>query len=117
MKKILALGNEFIKEDSLAKDIADLLKEDLNIINIKDSFQLIDELRSNDDIIILDVVKGLDKVKLINPEDLKIDSISSVHDFDAGFIIKLINKDIKIIGIPMIGDINEIKNQVLELLS
>ena len=62
--KILCLGNEFIREDSLAKEISHILKKELKdfeVIQVKDSFQLMTYLNENKsrDIIILDVVKGL----------------------------------------------------------
>lgn len=116
--KILCLGNEFIKEDSLAKEVGkELIKEGYNIINIKDSFQLIEELNSSDEIIILDVVERLNEVKLLQLDELKSNNIITAHDLDAQFILKLFNdKNIKIIGIPMSGIIKIIKKQVKILL-
>ena len=123
-KKILCLGNEFIKRDSLAKKIGWKLKEreDLEIINIKDSFQLMDILRERDkekggnDFIILDVVKGLNEVKELGIDDLRQDSILTAHDFDAGYVLKLLGVKIKIIGIPMYGDEDKILREVGWLL-
>ena len=115
--KILTLGNEFISQDSLAKKIGEKLKKDFEIINIKDSFQLMTELNKAQDCIILDVVKDLFEARVIKVEELKNDSIISAHDFDAGIVIKLIGKDVKIIGIPMSGDEEEIEKGVKSLLN
>ena len=97
--KILCLGNEFIKEDSFAKKIMLLLKKrGFNVIDIKDSFQLMNEIE--EDCFIIDVVKGISEIKIINSDMLKSNSIISAHDFDAGFVLKLLGKKTKIIGIP-----------------
>jgi Ni,Fe-hydrogenase maturation factor len=103
MVKIFCLGNEFISKDSLAKKIGEQLKEDYNIQNIQSSFELMEILKNEDNLIILDVVQNLNEVKLLSISDLRQDSILSAHDFDAGFVLKLLgeNKKIKIIGIPM----------------
>lgn len=73
-------------------------------------------LNETENPIILDVVQGLQEPKVIPTENLRNDSILSAHDFDAGYAIKLVDKPVKIIGIPMQGDENKIKSQVLELL-
>ena len=120
--KILCLGNEFIKRDSLAKKIGWKLKEqgDFEIININDSFQLMDILKpkskGNEDFIILDVVKGLMAVIELKVDDLRQDSILTAHDFDAGYVLKLLKKEIKIIGIPMYGDEDKVLREVRWLL-
>jgi len=114
-KKILCLGNEFIKDDRLAKEISkDLqkkLSDNFQFININDSFQLIEYIRNikkDEEMIILDVVQNLKEVKFLNIQDLKSDSITNAHDFDAGFFLQILAgeseklKDkIKIVGIPM----------------
>lgn len=116
MVKILSLGNEFIAEDSLAKKISDSLPDDFDIINIKDSFQLMDTLNKMKNPIIIDVVQNLKKVQIISVNDLRNDSILSAHDFDAGYVLKLIGKECKIIGIPSEGNFDEIRKEVLEIL-
>ncbi|MEM0465363.1 MAG: hypothetical protein QXW97_01525 [Candidatus Pacearchaeota archaeon] len=108
--KILSLGNEFIKEDSLGKKLAEkLIKQGYDIINIRDSFELIEELNSEEDFIIIDVVKNLDFPRIIKISELNNSNILTCHDFDASFIIKLFEneKKIKIIGIPMNFDVND----------
>jgi Ni,Fe-hydrogenase maturation factor len=116
MVKIICLGNEFIEEDFLAKNIGKELKDDFEIINIKDSFQLMSILNDDSDFVLLDVVQGLDKVCLLGIKDLKKDTITSAHDFDAAYVLKLLNKDVKIIGIPITGDSEEIKREVIQLI-
>ncbi len=117
MLKILTLGNEFVEGDSLAKEIGELLKKDFEVVNVKDSFELMSLLNSKKDFVILDVVQGLNHVKEISINNLRNDSILSAHDFDAGYVLKLIGKDIRIIGIPQEGNKEDILEEVLELLS
>jgi len=111
--KILCLGNEFIEEDSFAKKIGEKLNK--KIVNIKDSFELLNYLNL-EKVIILDVVEGLKKVKLLSVDDLKENKILSAHDFDAGFFLKLLKKNVKIIGIPINGDLDKVVKDVERLL-
>jgi Ni,Fe-hydrogenase maturation factor len=100
--KILALGNEFIKEDSFAKEIAKSLSSEHEIVNVKDSFQFLDEIRDSNDqeLVIIDVVKNLKEVKSLKIQDLSSSKILTAHDMDAGFFLQLLNPNIKIIGLP-----------------
>jgi Ni,Fe-hydrogenase maturation factor len=116
MSKILVLGNEFLKIDSLAKEVGRKLSFEHEIIEVKDTFQLMVYLQRFDNPIILDVVKGLSEVRALKKEDLKENSIFSAHDFDATYAIKLINKPVKIIGIPLTGDIKKIYEDIKILL-
>ncbi|MFH1308014.1 MAG: hypothetical protein ABIH72_04135 [archaeon] len=113
--KILCLGNEFVKEDSLAKEVAGELAE-YNIIMIKDSFQLIEYLNSQEKIVILDVVENLKEVREISLNDLQESKISTAHDLDASFILQLIGLGVRIIGIPQYGDKEMIKKDIKEKL-
>lgn len=112
--KILCLGNELIERDSFAKKIGEELRnEGYNIIEIKDIFQLIQELNNQDEIIILDVVEKIKEVCFLKPSDLKHSKIISAHDFDAGFVLSLLDLEkIKILGIPLKGNLETIKKQV-----
>ena len=118
MVKILCLGNEFIEGDALAKEVGKLLSKKYKITNVKDSFQLmtlLNEIQTNQ-LIIIDIVKKLKEAQIIKVGDIRNDSILSAHDFDAGYVLKLIGKEFKIIGIPSSGNPKEIYKQVLELL-
>lgn len=102
-KKIIhVLGNEFLKEDSLALELADTL----NIKNTEfKKINTYEDLMKNHPII-LDVCKGIEKTTLITDVDEFVSRrTSTVHDMDFGFFLKL-NKslgnieDIRIIAIP-----------------
>ncbi|MBW3002378.1 hypothetical protein KY338_04410 [Candidatus Woesearchaeota archaeon] len=115
--KLLCFGNEFIEEDSLAKELADELKiEGVEFIKC-DSLNGI-----KGDVIVLDVVKGLEEVKLIPLDKVKDFHPVSMHDFDLGTELKLrksigeIN-NVTIIGIPMQGDKENIKQGIIKLIN
>lgn len=116
--KILCLGNEFIEEDSFAKKISSELKKDNHdIIDIKDSFQLMEELNKTNDFIILDVVENIKDVQILSISDLKNIKIMTTHDFDAGFILKLFEgKNIKIIGLPIKEDVDIIREKIKKFI-
>jgi Ni,Fe-hydrogenase maturation factor len=102
--KIYCFGNEYVKEDSQAKELADELEiEGVEFIKCNSPEDLLDE---KERIVILDVVKGIDKIQLLNIDQLKARNIVSLHDFDLNFFLKLMKSigkinDITIIGIPM----------------
>lgn len=115
--KIYCLGNEDIEFDSMAKKIA----ESLQITGVE--FLKTDSLdAATGDIIILDVIKGMTDVVLIENIDKIRDFYPvSAHDFDLGTELKLkkaigeINS-VKIIGVPMQGNIEEIKEKVKNII-
>lgn len=125
MVKILALGNEFILEDSFAKDISKVISEKCkkDTINIKDSFQLLDVLQNakenNEEIIIIDVVQEFKRLHMLSPEDLQENNTISAHDLDASFFLQLLKPDFKIIGLPQNPkkeEIPEIIEEVIRLI-
>lgn len=122
MTKIFCFGNEFFEQDSLAKTIADEIKvKGIEFVRCNAPDDLI-HYEDLSNIILLDVVKGIDNVMLItDPDVLKHHDSVSAHDIDLGFYLKLLKeigkvKNVKIIGIPQKGDKQEIKKQVLRLL-
>lgn len=119
---VLAFGNEYVKEDKLAKELVKELKiKDISFFDCEvfdDIFNYIDY----DMVYILDVVKNLKETKLLSIRDLKTKSLYTMHDFDLAFNLKIMKKlgeiqDIKIIGIPIKGDKETIKNQIVQILS
>lgn len=117
--KIYCFGNEFLENDSLAKNIVDSIDiEDVEFIKCDDPSEILLE----EEIIILDVAEGIEDVMLIEDIDqLKNSSITSLHDFDLSFFLKLMKridqlKKVKIIAIPMKGDVKDkIENMIRSL--
>jgi len=119
---VLCYGNEFIKEDALAKEIADEVK--LPNVEFKkcDSVEDIFNYKDFENIYILDVVKNAKEVMLIdNIDKLNAPELFSLHDFDLAFFLKLMKsigkiKKINIIGIPMKGDKKRIISEIQKLI-
>ena len=116
--KIYAFGNEFVEQDSLAKEIAaSLMFRGHEIVFVKTPDILFDEKKA----VILDVANNISSPVLIDsPEVLKTSPIFSLHDFDLANYIKLMcnlhNFKFRIIAIPQSGNKDRIFNCVLGLL-
>jgi len=119
--KIFCFGNEFLKEDSLAKELADELRiDDIEFVKCNSPEDMLAE--SQEDYVILDVAEGIEEVLLIESlSQLQTHNMVSLHDFDLSYFLKLMRnmgqlKEIKIIAIPMKGDKEKIKAAITELV-
>jgi len=119
--KIYCFGNEFLENDSLAKKIADEINiEGIEFIKCDSPTDIVLEEK---EIIILDVVDGIDKTIIIEDiNQLKDNKIFSLHDFDLSFFLQLMKKteqinNVKIIGIPMRGNKENIKNDIIRIIN
>ena len=128
MKKILCFGNPHIKEDSLALKLADKLTRTVN----KPEFEFIkctnpEEITDidQDHLIILDVAKGIKETTLIRDIDQLTHrtgfNMTSMHDFDLGFYLKLMKslnkiKNILIIGIPYNYQLDKAEQELIKIL-
>ena len=114
MKKLFVFGNEYLENDSMAVQIAKELNN-IEIVHCRNPDDLIEE---DGDLLILDVIKGAKKTRIIeNIDEIKTRNILSLHDFDLGFFLKLMEelgtpKKVRIIGIPEKGNIDEIAMEV-----
>jgi Ni,Fe-hydrogenase maturation factor len=111
MKKsiVFAFGSSIIPEDKIAWDIANYIKnnkliEDLKWFITDNPEDLLSA--SGENIFILDVVKGINRVCIIEDiAKLEENKINTLHDFSLGFYLKLL-KEIKkiknfiIVGVP-----------------
>ncbi len=121
MRKIYAFGNEFFEGDEVAKELSEMIETKKFEFVIAESPNEI--LNANDELIILDVVKGLKSVKLIEKiDDLVLANSITCHDLDLGFYLKLMQStgkinQIKIIGLPFENkDYNYLKIEVQKIL-
>ena len=114
-KIIYIFGNEYLEEDSFAWKVAGELKG-MNFVPCRSPDDLLDV--EDDQITILDVVKGTDDVVIITDAALlKTRNMVSLHDFDLGFFLNLMrelgmDKKLKIIGVPTKGDVAAIAKKV-----
>jgi len=117
-RKIYVFGNPLVKEDSLPLKLIDKLRIEFPSIEFRE-FDTVEDLEEKE-LNIIDTVKGIKKVELIEDIDrIVTDKIYSLHDFDLGYNLKLLKKmkmidKVRIFGIPM--KINE-EEAFLELKS
>ena len=119
--RVYCFGNEFVKEDSLAKKIISNIN--INGIEFKkcNSVEDIDE-KDFKRLFIIDVVENINEVIAINDIDrLKDRNIISLHDFDLQFFLKLLRsmdkiKKITIIGLPQKGNLSKIREKIRNML-
>ncbi len=120
MQTIHVFGNEYLENDNFAHKVAQHLKKKFKILTCYSPETLLDSREK--EIIILDVVKNTKKPIIIgNISKLKTSKIISLHDFDLGFFLNLmdsmgIKRKIKIIGIPAKGNIQETTRKVIGLI-
>ena len=97
--KILIFGNPLVKEDNLALRIMPQLMEKFPEIEFKETEPTEEIKKEGRNLKIIDVVEGINEVKLLNLDSLddfnnflKTDKIYSMHDFDLGYNLKLLKK-------------------------
>lgn len=108
MNKILVFGNLLVEQDSLALKLLPRLREEFPHITFKEfdpTENLAEEIEDRK-LRIIDVVQGIQKPIIITDlQQLKQDKVYSMHDFDLGFNLKLLEKidklkEVEIIGLP-----------------
>ncbi len=118
--KIHCFGNEFIKEDSLAKVlISEIQIPGVEFIVVNSIFDLTQNC--NKPLMILDVVAQLDKTTLFTDINKFTSSPKNAHDIDLGFYLLLLKeavglKEVRIIGIPAKGDRQQTKKEIIKLI-
>jgi len=115
-KKLYVFGNRYLEFDSLGTKIAESFSKEISISYVNAPETL---LYSKDkEITIIDVVRGIRKPVLIEGASrIRSRKIMSLHDFDLGFVLRLMHelgsdKKIKIIGVPQHGNAAEIAKEV-----
>jgi Ni,Fe-hydrogenase maturation factor len=121
--KILCFGTKLVENDDAALKVCELLKNDFahaEFIACDDPSEIIEHA---DGAIILDVVKGIDRVQFIDDDLLKERDLYTLHDFDLGFFIRLWRSiggpKTKILGLPygkpaqsLLADVKQILNEL-----
>ncbi|MFH1589445.1 MAG: hypothetical protein ABIB43_02675 [archaeon] len=118
--RILVFGNPYLKDDSLAVEIAKELK-------IKDvEFKMCvspEEIMQEKFDYIMDAVDGIDEIKVFdNLKLLNPHRMFSLHDFDVTFFLSLMERfgkveKMKIIGIPLGFDKEKAKKKIQSMLT
>ena len=104
-KTVYVFGNPLVKEDSTPLKLIDKLRKEFPSLEFKE-FDTVEDLELEEELNIIDTVKGIKKVEVIEDIDKIItDKIYSLHDFDLGYNLKLLKKlkmidRIRIFGVP-----------------
>lgn len=121
MKKILVFGSPYLDQDNLAVKIGSKLKQEgFKLKHCSNPDDLLNYELEN--VLILDVAKGIDKVDMFNDIDsLEFSVIFSLHDFDLGYFLKILKEagkleTVNIIGIPQGYDEEKAVNEVKALI-
>jgi Ni,Fe-hydrogenase maturation factor len=121
---VLCFGNIYSEIDRLPKILYEELKKEITnvkFVNCEIPNEILD-YKDYDNIFILDVVKGIKDIEIITDlNKLKERKIFTLHDFDLGFFLKLINsvnkiENLKIIGIPIGYDKDKAKIEIKKFL-
>ncbi len=121
MIKIFVFGNSLVEKDSLALRVAERLKGRVKDIEFE-AVESLDEVEKKEDLYIMDVAFGIEKVQLIEDlENLQTKQPVSSHDFDLAIELKLLKKigrigKIKIMAIPTEYNLNKAVKEVKEML-
>ncbi len=107
MIRVLVFGNILVEEDSLPLRLIHKLREEFSNFEFVE-FDPAENLESEGpDLIIIDAVEGIEKVMVFTDVDsFQKTKRFSLHDFDLGMTLKLMQKlgklnSVKIFGIPM----------------
>lgn len=117
-KTLYVFGNEHVGNDGFAQTIAKEMKG-FDVQHCRSPDDLLD---AQGDILILDVVKGIQEPIVIEDiSQLKTRKMVSLHDFDVGFFLNLMNgmgigKKIKILGVPEQGNGKNLAKKVMALM-
>lgn len=120
-KTIYVFGNPLVKEDSMPLKIIDKLRKEFPSLLFKE-FDTVEDLDLEKELNIIDTVKGIKKVELIEDIDKIItDKIYSMHDFDLGYNLKLLKKmkmidKVRIFGIPSNMKEKEVMKELCDVI-
>ena len=122
---VLCFGNEFVEMDKLPILLYRELKGKIPNVDfiLCDSLNEILDYINYERVFILDTVKGIKDVSIIDDlELLKERKIYTLHDFDLSIYLKLVDrikklKNLKIIGIPVGYNKEDAKEKIIDLFT
>jgi Ni,Fe-hydrogenase maturation factor len=120
--KIYIFGNPLLPFDSLPIKLAPRLQAAMPAFEFIVADPNENLKPENKELIIIDTVEGINEVTVIDDIDkIKTEKVYSLHDFDLGYNLKLLQKlgeldKVKIVGVPMEGDEEKIFEQLKTFL-
>jgi Ni,Fe-hydrogenase maturation factor len=121
IKRIYCFGNPLIAYDNLALKLAKEIKiKGVEFVICRSPEELWGQNAQK--LVIMDVAKGINQVRVFaDISKIQSGKLLSLHDFDLGYFLKLMAKmgelpEVKIIALPMGGEFDQIKKEVVFLL-
>jgi hypothetical protein len=121
--KIYVFGNKLLAEDSLPFRLLPWLKRRFSLIQFRVFDPNENLILDNKEIIIIDSAEGIERVEIIHDIDqLGVQKIYSLHDFDLALNLKLLKKigkleKVTIFAIPCGMDIEIAKKQLINIFN
>ncbi|RME53850.1 hypothetical protein D6783_00570 [Candidatus Woesearchaeota archaeon] len=112
MRELFVFGNEWVERDSGAYCVVkELEKRGVLCTHVKDPQELLPRLERGDRVVILDVAEGVEEPVVVERLDLlETGRVSSLHDFDLAFFLKLLKEvgvvkeeQVTIVAVPVSG--------------
>jgi Ni,Fe-hydrogenase maturation factor len=124
MKRLFLCAGSESEGDSLAFEICDILRNKIknhDFAKTQNPFEIANHARKRD-VVIIDVVKGLEKTRMFSGAD-KFSATKSVttHDLDVCIVLKMMEatekKKFRIIGVPFGSDRAKAAKEVGKIIS
>jgi Ni,Fe-hydrogenase maturation factor len=118
---VLGFGSRNLPGDDVALRICEKHKDSKMTFVACEKYDDLLNYMDYDLIIVVDAAKNIKDVSVISPDQLNDRKIITMHDMDAGFLLKLVNeigmaKKIKIIGIPISMEMDDADRKVIKII-
>jgi len=123
LMKVLVLGNEMVRADSLPHRLLPALRRRFPDIEFKEADTAENIEEEGRDLIILDCALGIEEATLIDDlEQLKLSRACSLHDFDLPITLRILMRlkaidSVRIIALPARMDEEEAMGQASDLIA
>jgi Ni,Fe-hydrogenase maturation factor len=117
---VLCFGSKILEGDDTALKVCEVLKKSRPELNVKVCDDPYEIMNYEETVIIVDVVKDLDRSRFIDLSSVKERKIFTTHDLDLSFFLKIFAevkpRKISILGIPWKKPLDEVIADVEKLL-
>ncbi len=114
---IYIIGNPLVEQDNTTIKFLPQLKQDFPQHNFI-LYDPVEDIESKGEIIVIDIVKGLEKPRIIKLDEIKSND-KNMHDLGIGMMFKMMKrlgkiKDVRIIGIPEKCEYDDLKTILID---